>query len=290
MRNISDAMPSEFIRLDEEVVQADRFVNVRNQQVMRDNHNALCMGGHMRPVFADELAATYSASSFPSQIIPAEGWAGLDERRHLTGLYNQDIFVSQHVKKLKLYVQLRIASGYDAEFYAGLFTRARGNRTMTNFTSTASSTTWHTVDLTMPVLARNNSHWRQVTFRLMWTPSELGSDRLGTPAAISAVGRHWCTVTTSAITGVAVGDVMYFTGAGPGYATDTSIEPRIIQGRIDSGANTTFYARDTMPWVEGVPTTSHYLQAKGCALLELFSVQLYEYARSGNYSDMVQEI
>ena len=46
-------VPSEFIRLDTNVSAADRFVNVRDLQVVRDNHNMI-IGRQLRRVIATD--------------------------------------------------------------------------------------------------------------------------------------------------------------------------------------------------------------------------------------------
>jgi len=280
MRLIDDSIPTTFTRLDEEVVAADTFVNVRTQQLMRQNFNALLGGSHMRTIFCDEWTFRTEDGYVELHEIPPEAWAGVDEPRMMTCIYSKPIYVSPMVRKLKCTLQAAArTTANNLKVYGAICIE---NETASTYASTqfnsGSGGYRQSIDLTVPVAQRLENGMSKLLLKLWFTFEAMGSDVLGTPAAISAVTDASVTATTASIAGIEYGDLLYFPG--------TSIEARIVQGKMTSGSSTTIYINPDNPWVENRPTTSDTIQAKDGNYLRLKSVQLAEYAPTGNFADL----
>ena len=282
MRLVSDAIPSTFTRLDETAIAADRFIDVRTQQQLRTNHNALLAAGHMRPVFAD---------NFPTLGIPSkpDGWAGIADQRMMPAIYSTDVYLSPLVRKCKVRFKCSLANSLDVGIYAALTSRVLDNRTLASTVTSTAAATWYTMDVTVPQSAVHERARQRVRFNLWVTLQEVGADILGGAVNLFDATNVSVSALNSSVSTVGTGDILYF-------PSNTDIEPRIIQGwsTYSSGGSTyrRFYISDKMEWVRNEPeaTTPDTMQAKHGNVITIKGVQLYEYARTGNWSDLEVDI
>ena len=202
----------------------------------------------------------------------------------MTTIYATDIHVSQLCRKVKLRVRARSSrAAYNVSVYAGLFGRTQAAKSLGAFALNTTSLTWSTLDLTVPTNPRSDGQRQRLTFRMWFTPWTIGGDALGAPIAISSVTDNTITVATASSGAVLKGDMAYFPGTG--------IAPRPIQYKTVGVTNTIIHAHDTMPWVPYPPVAgTDTFNARQCATLEIASIQMYEYGRSGSFSDLVSRI
>jgi len=286
VRKISDAIPTTFTRLDESVVAADRFVDVRTQQLMRTNHNALLGGGHMRPIFYDDMACNITGSAQGYLEMVNDGWTGFSaDPRMMTTFYCCDVYVSQMCTKVKVRIKAATSRNTISLRVSGaLMTAVEGNRTLGQVTVSSSTASWQTFDIVVPPLRRKGFDRNRFTFRMWATPYALGSDLLSPGLALVASTPTSVSVSGAGLTGTGVqkGDILYFNGGPP---------PRPIHFVDLFAANDTLYASEKMPWTGIQPTAgTHTLYVKECACLELWGVQLLEYCRTGYFSSNEVEI
>lgn len=281
MRTPSNAVPTEFIRLDESVVAADRFVEVRTQQQLRRNHSALAGGSHMRTVFADRF------DNF-LRIWPVE-WGGISDPRFMAALYSIDVHISPMVRKCRLRFNCATANATAMTVYAVLSRRGSQNKTLASQAVSSTTFSSYTMDLPVPALHNDDGGMKLLTFNMWVTLSSVGADILGAPINLTHAESTSVSVLTTGIGAIGIGDIVYF-------PSNTAIEPRIIQGIVSFSSGGTSYRRihvsDRMSWQVNTPevVTPDTLNAKHGNYLSFQSVQLVELARSGRWSDMEIDI
>jgi hypothetical protein len=272
MRILNANIPSTFQDFDTNSNAADSFANVRDQQVYRENHNALVAQRIRRPVYTMQFR-TAAVSTYVSF------WdTGPDTVGDMPILCSGTVPVSQHTKELTLKVRASTAGASgDANLYP-VMTSAGASLTVDTTNSinvTGSSEAAYSVDIPLPpvALAMNRHGYRWYDFRL-FAQTNIAVSSIKGATAINDSGPDW--IETSAAISATADFWMFIT-------TDATISPRwaIDYQALSGGA---YRYRLSRPWnkipIPGTDTADGY----DPYAIELYSLSLYEKPVTGFFN------
>jgi hypothetical protein len=271
-RILSHAVPSEFIRLDDTISDPDEFLNVRDLQVARENHNILIARGIKRHLFTyvnPITIATPADKTFHSAR-PASRETG-------DVLMFMPFRVSSQTKELVVVLQAaRSSASADCDVYyavdGGGSTGVIDTGDAFSITSTAGTGAKVSKTISLPARVANSNH---CVLYLYLQGLMFGADQYGGNATILDVGPDWVDVDLTPGGGgttATVNNAIYVNTV----ATPKQ-DPRLITGieTINAGADQYRLHLDA-PWsslpVPGVDT----LEEQQTIGVNLMTVSVYE--------------
>ena len=269
MRRLARTVPTSFIRLDSAVTSQDRFLNVRDMQVARLNHNKLVGFTGIRCAYHCQLGA--GPTAYSSFINP--GLTGIGSAISSPPIIRTRVLLTPNVRTVKVYADAQ-ATKVGIRLYYVLSHPGveRQPDTAESLYYTAAFGGVFNTTVTVPPGGIRRFQWREFDFAAYVNPVEVGPVRNAT-VAISAATTTSVTVATASISAlVQRGDLMYFdTAAGvqpyPG--------PRVISSTSISGANTILHT--LWPWGSDVPVPgTHRVTVRDMSALELTSLTMIE--------------
>ena len=270
MRRLGRTIPSEFVKLDTEVTDADTFINVAMQQRARLNHNILLARG-LRRVAWQYCGQDADRNGYTEFINPY--LVGVGELQDVFPIFQTRILLSPGTRQCR-YWQLASTThvGTSGNVYP-VISNIRAQRPIQNgerisCINDGSGNFVRNAVLTVTVP-------KPLTFRFGMGLYELalfyGMDAFGANSdvgvAISTASSTQITCATAGVTAAAgVGDLMSF--------NDTTIQPRVIAERIDGGGTTTF--NFLLPWTTNAPTAANTFNVNFGASAQIRNAVLWE--------------
>jgi hypothetical protein len=259
------SIPASFVKLDSTVTQDDEYVNVRDLQVARGNHNILLAEGSRRMVwsqsFYDGLGSTdvvfYGLTS----------GAGVEDQRANSPIIAGMVFLSPYVQTLECYLRAS-GNGTNVTIYVAL-DRLRNLRDLSLAGSTTySGATTATFDIPVPNNLPHNRHKMRVAFMNIYVVPETGSTIVSAKTIVAVTSDNSrIEVNDADLSTVTIGDALYFD-------SDTTIPARIIIALEAANVNTT-YLRVDKPFGPA-PTTSDTWAAKVRGDSNMVDMAIYE--------------
>lgn len=268
MRRISREAPTTFTRLDDAVTSADRFLNVRDLQLARQNHNFLLAYGVRQGLVWQMDAQAGVANGSTTYINP--DFIGVDNARSATPFLRGRVLLGPMARYCVCVLQAAISKAGETGNVYAVLSPPRSQRDL--LAGDSVSITDSTIGLQIinqipvPSYAPNKLGKVELELALYYTPETYSAIQDSAVAITAATATTIAVATAGVSASTTVGDVMYF--------DDATIEPRVISARNDSGGTTTFTVRK--PWFSTIPTTANTLNTRHSPALLLNSVQLYE--------------
>lgn len=270
MRRLSRTVPANYIRLDDSVTSADRFINQRDMQIARLNHNKLVGFTGARCAYHCQFGA--SNIYFASFVNPE--MTGVSDAITTPPIIRARVLLTPHMRKLSanVYGATTKTAGMRLYFvlsHPGVERQIRDSESILFASTTAANST---CDVTIPAGGIRRRQWIEFDLAVYVNAASYGAVLHATVAIVSATTTS-VTVATASISGaVQRGDLIHFdTAAGvqpyPG--------PRVITSTSVSGANTTLHV--LWPWAVDVPVAgTHRVTVVAMSALLLERISLLE--------------
>lgn len=272
-RQTTKTIPTKFVKLDTNVTDADEYVNVRDLQVARENHNILIARGLRRTILASTRVGVGNA-----RWIIRGGNIGDERLGAQRQIFSAEVIIGQHVQSVTMVLDGVVSgTGLDIKF-TGVIDRPFSIRNAdAGVTATASQggsakTTIANIPVPhfSPIVRLGGD---QVSILSLYMQPEIGSNA-ASGLTINAVGSNGesVDVDTVSLSGQTEGQVMHF--------NTTTIPPRICSRRIDSGGTPPLPVGESRLFVEKpfapAPTTSNTLSLDTVATYTPLAVTAYE--------------
>jgi len=257
-------IPSSFNRLDSQVSDPDSYINTRDQQVLRENHNVLIARGIKRQLM-NIVSANASGHGTWWRM-----WSIRTPTRDSGDiLLFAPLGLSMQTKKLSIVV--RAASGSasnDINLVAFLDTPgASGQFATVGGPVTGTAMAKYTVEVPVPRQAQLAG---RCTLNLYMEGKMFGSDLLGASCAIDAVGPDYIDVdTTAAATTALVQEGVY-------VDSDLAIAPRRVTLVQSLPGAWKYRLHIDGPWEQLPIAGTDTIEQREAALLQVESVTIYE--------------
>jgi len=268
VRRISREAPTTFTRLDDAVTSADRFLNVRDLQIARQNYNFLLAYG-VRQGLVWQMDAQAGVENGSTTYINPD-FIGVDNARSATPFLRGRVLLGPMARYCICILQAGISKSGEAGNVYAVLSAPRSQRDLlagdsvgiTNVTILPKTIR----QIPVPSYAPNKFGKVELEVALYYTPETYSAIQDSAVAITAATATTISVATAGVSASTTVGDVMYF--------DDATIEPRVISARDDAGGTTTFTVRK--PWFATQPSTANTLNTRHCSALLLNSVTLYE--------------
>lgn len=264
-RQLTRSIPDYFVRLDDAVTSADRFLNVRDLQRARLNHNILLARGihHSLVWQMDCQGGTYD--NYTEYLNPFA--TGIDETRSVQPFLRGRVLLSPHVRKCACLLRASTSRAQQGTVYAviSLPRHERGIDAGDSVSiSSATVGSYSMAAIPVPLQRLSKYSKMEVDIALYYTADEYSAVQDSAVVITATTGKSVSCATAGLLANK--GDIMYF--------DDTTIEPRVIEDRSDSGGTSTLTARKA--WFTNGPTTGNTLDTRYQSTLRLRNVTLYE--------------
>lgn len=272
MRRLARDIPSSFIRLDSAVTSQDRFLNVRDMQVARQNHNKLVSLTSVRQAFTAQMtfgsSSSYTIAFNPFYVGGSRGQMSppLIRSRILLSPYLKYVRVNATVSGSKVNSNVNL---YPVLSRPGVQRPVAADETLA---VNGGAVGYSNIKTTVPGNGIQVGGWEEYEFALFVNPTSIGNVISG-PLAIASVGTGYISVATASLAGTeAVGDLMYFDNAA---GTTPYVRPRIVCSTVVVGANTWFLT--LWPWPSNAPTAgTTRVYFKECSALQIWDLCVNE--------------
>lgn len=253
-RRISKSASGSFILFDATVTDNYRYMNVRDMQVARKNHNLLLARGNKRTV----LSMLADQTTFP---IPwgSKHMVGDESAKNTTTVFSAPVLATQHTRQLEFWFEGDLKSakptvGTDIDFRFIVTHPFSGKSTNKTTTVTTASPTVDGVVVPVPYSEAGLFHGHNLFYVALQINPEVGSD-VEAGVGITSVDNSRKEIVATKLAGAnqwEVGTVVYF--------DDSTIEPRNVT-RVDQGGG----ADDTLtldrPFASNIPTAANTITA-----------------------------
>ena len=274
-RIVDHTIPDEFIRLDSRITFADAFVNVRDMQVARSNHNILVARGVKRHLVT-YIGAPGNSTYFYS-CSPASRDVG-------DVLMNFTLRLTPQTRELVVVMTGRRRSvDADCKIYYGLDGAGEsGEIDTTNFMDVTSVVAGTRYTMTMNV-KEAAARIGQCSVNFYLDGTTYGNDLMGASCGITDAGSDWVDVDTN-IAGISVptGSAIYLDNS-PGKQ-----EPLLVTGGLTTGALTSKLFLDRPFTVTPHPLVDTF-EARAAAGVQIDSLTIYE-AGNSSFATQVEVI
>lgn len=275
MRQTKYEIPDTYVKLDSDVSAADRFVNVRDTQIVRRNHNIICARSVCREniwswnvqrgaLWADGTADFFS-HDLPG-VINTKVVEPIVRAKVLIGPFTKEVFLyatgyagpedEDTSASIKLYATLS-PPGAPREISEAYSSPEMFNESHSDFESLS-------ITIDVPPSPIREGAYREYELALYVQAIDYGS-AIDSAVAITAATEDTVSVATAGL-GAYNGSAIYF--------NDSSIQPRVIAERTDGGGTSVLRVRK--PWLEKAPSTANTLNSIAVATLVCRSLSLYE--------------
>lgn len=233
-RQITKPIPSEFRKFDSTVTDADEYVNVRDLQTARRNHNILLTRGSRKVIFSQDIRFDTISTS---ELYAIGGQVGSEDVRNNFPVLTAPVLIAPYVKQVTAVIfatpgSVDVEGRMTLEPMGGL--REFAAATSVTFTS---STTLYEVDIPVPYLATQERHGYRVMRWSLYLLPETGSAIVTGKTIVSVTSDNSrIEVNNADLSTVAIGDVLYF--------SDATIPSRIIINVTVAGGSTRYLRVD----------------------------------------------
>jgi hypothetical protein len=266
-RIVDTTVPSEFIRLDDTVTDPDAYVNVRDMQVVRDNHNILIARMLKRQIFTwigIEDGSTYGRSYLNLMTVkPASRESG-------DVMMTIPLFVTPFTKELEiiLYAQ-RWTNTVDCKLYPVLDGAGISGEISTSYEFDVTAVAFAKYSVSLPVHEKI-AQAGTCTLNLYMAGIMYGAALSAVDSDVNDVGPSWVDVDDSAGgAGVITDNVACYD------TSDTEIPPRLYVGSVGlTGALKRVYVDS--PWDKFPNVGATKFNQKAVQACTIQSMSIYE--------------
>lgn len=272
-RQTTKPIPASFQKLDTNVTAADEYVNVRDLQVARKNHNILIARGLRRTLYARSFAETTATSSSTLWIV-REGNLGDERIGSRKPILETTALIDSAVASVTCVVHgVVLGTGLDIKFTC-VVDRPFGMRELSSSGSVTMSqggSSKGSITAPVPYISEDRRNGIPLFRIALFMEPEIGAN-LSSGTALGAVGSSGQSVTVATASlpaGTTEGRALHFAGTG-----GTDIPARVCSRRADSGANSELFV--SKPFGPLPVAGTNTLSIDEVATFQALSVTIYE--------------